>query len=332
MIARDQRTDPAPGTDVAVKDAILTARDLGMLATAANYDVNDSGDRGRSVADLSRLFFRIAAALKADLFIEAGAKDAATSREARRLLDPRRIVAFEANPFTYERHQAKHDNAGQGVEYLHRALSNSPGEVTFNVLRNQEGTPRADGRSSLLLRTGEAAGGSTEVTVQATTLDTFFADHTYERSAIWVDVEGALEPVLGGGIETFERAAIVIAEVEDRAYWSGQWLRSDVVSFLYDRDLLPIARDYQSRYQYNIVFVRRELVDDDRVRWLVTHHRSASARPRAAALAPPPSADVAPQSSAGLGTVRAASTAELVKVLRRRAVRSVRRRLTRRRA
>ena len=57
-----------------------------------------------------------------------------------------------------------------------------------------------------------------------------------------------------------------------------QWLRADVVSYLYDRGLIPVARDYQSRYQYNIVFVHRDLRDVDRVRWALTQFQSAGLR------------------------------------------------------
>ncbi len=256
-----------------LKSATLLAADMTMLATAASFDLQNPDERRRSALELSRFFFHVASVISPDLFIEAGAKEAGASRRARRLLDPKRIVAFEANPYTHKRFSAKYDNPAHGVEYLHLALSDSPGSVSFNVNLTHDGKPAADGQGSLLVHDNKPD-GTTAVTVEATTLDTFFAAHEYTSAACWMDVEGALEGVLVGGQATLEKAGVVIIEVEDREYWGGQWLRHDVVSYLYDRGLVPIARDYQSRYQYNIVFVRASELDNSRVRWALAQHRS----------------------------------------------------------
>lgn len=262
----------APALDAAtLKAATLLSRDLALQGAAANYNLDDRAEQARSGRDLSRLFFRLAKVLETDLFVEAGAKDGASSRRARRLLDPKRIVAFEANPFTYQLFESRNADPALKVEYLHLALSDQPGNVTFNVLRNDDGKPRADGRSSLLKRESDLERGFEEVTVEATTIDTYLAGQEYERAALWVDVEGAAQQVLGGGRATLERAAVVIIEVEDRRFWGAeQWLRDDVTSYLYDRGLVAVARDFQSRYQHNIVFVRDELLTVDRARWAIT--------------------------------------------------------------
>jgi FkbM family methyltransferase len=266
-------SDPASGD--AVKSMTLLARDLAMFDTAASYDLQRPKEKKRSVTDLTRFFFWIADILQVDLFIEAGAKEADASRRARERFDPQRIVAFEANPYTFSHFDSKHDNAAAGVEYVHRALAATPGEVTFHVNRTEDGEPIVDGQGSLLKHQDKPA-GFIEVTVEATTLDTWFADHEYTSNAMWVDVEGAVEGVFTGGKQTLERTGVVIVEVEDRALWHGeQWLRSDVVSHLYDRGLVPVARDFQSRYQYNIVFVRATALDEiDRLRWALASFRS----------------------------------------------------------
>ncbi len=274
-------SDPASGD--AVKTMTLLARDLAMLDAAASYDLQRPKEKQRSVRDLARFFFWVADILEVDLFIEAGAKEADASRRARKRIDPQRIVAFEANPYTFSHYDSKFDNAAAGVEYVHCALSDEPGEVTFHVNRTEDGEPIVDGRGSLLKHQDKPA-GFIEVTVEATTLDTWFADHEYTSSAMWVDVEGAVEGVFTGGKQTLERAAVVMVEVEDRALWHGeQWLRPDVVSHLYDRGLVPVARDFQSRYQYNIVFVRATALDEvDRLRWALASFRSGQQAGRVA--------------------------------------------------
>jgi FkbM family methyltransferase len=314
-----------PGTGAssaaATKEVVLLSRDLAMLATASKYNLDDKSELERSMRDLSRLFFHLANIVEVDLFVEAGAKDAASSRRARRLLKLDRVVAFEANPYTHARFAPANADPNAAVEYRHLALSDEPGTVTFNVLRAADGSPRADGQASLLKRENELEKGFVEVTVDATTIDTFFADQPFERAAFWVDVEGAARAVLSGGQASLEKAAIVMIEVEDRRYWGEQqWLRSDVVSYLYDRGLVPVARDFQSRYQYNIVFVRTDLLDNDRVRWGLTLFSSRVGEPAdmaASAASAASAAGAAPGAGAGHA---GQSAAELAKELSRRAV------------
>lgn len=266
----------ASSVTAAQKFQLLTARDLAMMSTASKYDLNEPAEKARSCRDLSRLFFHLASILEVDLFVEAGAKDAASSRRARRLLDPKRIVAFEANPYTHERF-AQATSGDAGVEYEHLALSDEPGTVTLHVLRTADGRARADGQASLFERQHKADDGFVEVSVRSTTLDTHFAGYDFARAALWIDVEGATREVLDGSRQTLGKAAVAIAEVEDRRYWGDdQWLRGDVVSFLYDHGLVPVARDFQSRYQYNIVFVRADLLDVDRLRWALTLFSSSA--------------------------------------------------------
>jgi hypothetical protein len=45
--------------------------------------------------------------------------------------------------------------------------------------------------------------------------------------------------------------------------------------------MLPVARDFQSRYQYNMVFVQSSHLDIDRVRWALTSFHSAAHLPPA---------------------------------------------------
>jgi hypothetical protein len=70
-----------------------------------------------------------------------------------------------------------------------------------------------------------------------------------------VDVEGAARNVLSGGTDVLQRASILFMEVEDAALWKQAWRTADVASFLYDAGMLPLARDFESRYQYNMIFV-----------------------------------------------------------------------------
>lgn len=80
---------------------------------------------------------------------------------------------------------------------------------------------------------------------------------------LWVDVEGANEVVLKGARSALARTSAVFIEVEDKRLWDSQWLSDDVANYLYDLGLRPVARDYQSTHQYNLMFVRNSLQGTD---------------------------------------------------------------------
>lgn len=274
---------PPPPTTTSTTSARVDARpleirlqSLGLLASASNYDFALDGERRRSARDLARLFHYLVKLLQPDLFIEAGAKDALASCRARTNMTGGRVVAFEANPYTHKRFSAKPRVAKANIEYLHLALSDQVGEVSFHVLANDKGQPSADGQGSLRRRVVEDR-KEIQVTVRSTTLDTFFAKHAFERAAMWVDVEGALEMVLTGGSEVLRKVQLMIVEVEDQPVWSGQWLAKDTMSYLYEHGLVPIARDYQSRYLYNIVFARQDSLESPHLRHALSTYHSQSA-------------------------------------------------------
>ena len=78
---------------------------------------------------------------------------------------------------------------------------------------------------------------------------------------MWVDVEGACGLVLPGARDLLAKTAVLMIEVEEQQFWGAEhWLREQVVSYLFDLGLVPVARDFEYRYQYNIVFVRAELL------------------------------------------------------------------------
>jgi hypothetical protein len=54
----------------------------------------------------------------------------------------------------------------------------------------------------------------------------------------------------------------------------GQWLRPAVVEFLLSYGLIPVARDFQARYQYNLLLVTEEVLARDRFRNALAHYYS----------------------------------------------------------
>jgi len=175
-----------PPVDRSRKAEILLGRDLAMMATAAKYDLAQAREGTRSFHELTCLFFRLADALRTDMFIE--------------------------------------------------------------------------------------------VTDRETTLDDAFGWSEFKRAACRIASTGAPKAVLTGARHVLGRTALMMIEVEDRRYWSGQrWPRPQVLSYLFDLGLVPVARDFRSRYVYDILLLRGELLDSaEPIRGMLREFNSTS--------------------------------------------------------
>lgn len=212
--------------------------------------------RDSSVEALVELFFSLVEVTGVERFVEAGAKDAGASRRAATGLGIADVVAFEANPYTHRRFVDTVSD--DGIDYRHRALSETAGEMVFLVRLDDAGKPMADGQGSLLVRPDHVPGYE-PVPVTAERLDRALGDDSEPRTAMWVDVEGASAQVLRGAVGMLGTVNVVMIEVESDRRWDEQeWIDHDVVEFFSSVGLRPVARDRQSRLQYNIVFARLE--------------------------------------------------------------------------
>jgi FkbM family methyltransferase len=254
----DNPPNHAEHSDPAISEDALVEAEFSLLRHASNYDLANPDERLRSHKDLERLFHSLMLVLKPDVFIECGAFFAEASRKVKHAFPKTRVVAFEANPYNYEKCRQRVDYDKAGIEYIHSALSSERGEVTFKVQATRDGKDLAKttGRSSLFER-NDAILTFESVTVPATTLDYFFTPLP-SKSVLWIDVEGAAGLVLRGGAELLETTDMVFIEVEDKPLWDGQWLTRDVTRFLSRYGLVPIARDFESpsRIQYNMLFIK----------------------------------------------------------------------------
>jgi len=159
-----------------------------------------------------------------------------------------------------------------GLDYRHAALASEAGEATFLVRLREDGSAIPDGQGSLLVRPDHQPGYE-EVTVRAATLDDEVGGTG--RIAMWVDVEGAVAEVFGGASRVLEITDVLIVEVESVRRWDGQqWLAPDVEAHLARAGLQAVARDMQSRRQFNVLYVRSELLDEPAVTSLLEGWRS----------------------------------------------------------
>ncbi len=239
-------------------EEMLALHEVNLLATAHAFDLWKNGERATSARALDDLFFAVVRILEPSLFIEAGAKKAEASFRVREMSKDIRIVAFEASPENFKKFSAELAFESNNIEYIHAAVSDKPGSVIFYNVTEIRGEKVWNnfGASSILQRK-DSGSKFTEVTVPAFTLDSQFAES--ERCVLWIDVEGANEQVIVGGRNVLARADAVLIETSYEPIWDGEWTAAKVIAELFDLGLIPVARDFEYRRNFNILFVRRSL-------------------------------------------------------------------------
>lgn len=208
-------------------------------------------------------FQRLCRRLEPAVVLEIGAHEATFARWAAAQLPGARVVAFEANPHVH----AKYVDAvtAAGVDYRNLAVGPVTGEVQLNLPMEVAGKARSLTSRMASLAVHTRASDQTQVTVPSVRLDDHVALADGQRVVAWIDVEGANDAVLQSGPEVLDRTDAIHIEVEWETTWEGQWLATDVALHLRRHGLVPVARDVKRRHQYNVVYVRAELVDDPAV-------------------------------------------------------------------
>jgi FkbM family methyltransferase len=207
--------------------------------------------RGVASRLLEDLMMRATLAVAPQSIVEVGAHAAGFSIACKRKLPAIPVHAFEANPIVFNEHERRARAAN--VDYRNIAISDVRGPVSIRVPVNK-GT-YMKGMGSLL--TDSATDEFVEYQVDAMRLD----DVGARGAVLWIDVEGALGHVFRGGQETLRDAKLIFVEVEDAVRWPGQMLRNDVIRELSALGFRALLRDVQNHWQFNILFIREELID-----------------------------------------------------------------------
>ena len=209
-------------------------------------------------------FFRwLCRRIQPDVVLEIGAHEGSFSRWASATFPDARVQAFEANPHVHDKYVEELTAAG--VDYRNLAVGPTTGEIELNLPLEIGGQPRALDSRMASIAVHRQTGDSITVTVPSVRLDDHVRFAAGERAVAWIDVEGANNAVLQSGPEVLDRLYALHIEVEGEPTWEGQWLDTDVAHFLAGYDLVPIVRDLQKPYQYNVVYVRSPLVHQPKV-------------------------------------------------------------------
>jgi FkbM family methyltransferase len=197
------------------------------------------------------------------LVLEVGAHEARFSRRAAEALPEATVIAFEANPFVHAKFA---QSMPSRVDYRLSAVGRNDQPISLSIPLSRpspDGTvpmSPANTTSSLLARREEGYAYEA-VQCECTSVDLLLEGMANDQTvALWVDVEGASQEVLAGASSALaEAVALIYIEVEDHAAWQGQWLAEDVTAHLEANGYVALARDRETSWQYNWIFVRRDL-------------------------------------------------------------------------
>lgn len=195
--------------------------------------------------------------------LEIGAHEAAFSQWARTALPDARVQAFEANPHVHAKYADEVTAAG--VDYRNLAVGPVTGELELNLPLEIAGQPRTLDSRMASIAVHRETGDSVTVTVPSVRLDDHVELGADDRAVAWIDVEGANDAVLRSGPGVLDRLDAMHIEVEGSPTWEGQWLDTDVAHHLAGHGLVPVARDLQKPYQYNVIYVRSALILEPKV-------------------------------------------------------------------
>lgn len=231
---------------------------LQRLAGSACLNGNKAAvqaQRRSSVNRLGSIAADIVTMLRPDTILEIGAHEGTFSMRVKEALPDSRVVAFEGNPEVYAKYAECLRRAG--VEVHNLLVSESVGTSRMNVPVTRQ-TVRS-GMGSMLF--DSRAEHHVEYDVPTVTIDDFLRDADC-TTALWIDVEGAVGQVLKGAKQSLQCCIAIFVELETAIRWPGQALAHEIVPVLTDAGFVPLLADNQREWQFNVMFVRPQALDD----------------------------------------------------------------------
>lgn len=256
-----------PANALTASEQILILQDLALMQQARGIDLGSAEARHASRDQLQALFVRLQKAIQPSLTLEIGANNANFSQKMTRL--GLTAYAFEANPHIFATFAGPLAQKVPALGYHHLAVCDVDGETPFEVKASHGSMQfKPTARNNSLLRRTDPQFTYESIPVPSTRLDSFLQRNGLEGQnfSAWVDVEGAFGAVSAGFGTALRSCLSLLVEVEDQAFWQNQMLARDVMRYLQGQGLVPVARDFEGQHQYNLLYLRPDMLDLPAVR------------------------------------------------------------------
>jgi FkbM family methyltransferase len=211
----------------------------------------------------TEIFFQLLVKyLKPEIICDIGTLDASHSILLRHISRIPRIIAFEANPYNFNKIIDRHIPETENIEVFHKAVTNKAGELVFHVQKYTDSNEQKwmAGTSSILQRNVDV-GETEEVNVDAIRLDQFLneiePDINNKSIALWIDVEGAGYEVLEGITDISSQIIFIQVEVETEEIWQGQKLKKDVLELVQNLGFIELGRGKHEK-QHDLILINKE--------------------------------------------------------------------------
>lgn len=215
------------------------------------------GLRQQTGSLLEDAFLALAIEFAPDLSVEIGAHEASFSARLKRNRPQVQALAFEANPYVFEKYLNAPDNSINSIEYKNVAICNKTGFVDLYIpTKWPKGSfGKTNAISSLLPRTNKHFEYEI-VRVPALTLDDALDNIDFRKAIAWIDVEGGQRDVIEAAPKFFSQASAIYIEVETTEVWSGQTMVDEVSNLLAPHGFVPVLRDNLAEIQFNKIYIK----------------------------------------------------------------------------
>lgn len=248
-------------------DSPVIQQDLALMQQARGIDLTSVEARHASRDRLQALFIRLQKVIQPPLTLEIGAHAANFSQKMSRM--GIEAHAFEASPHIHANFVQALAEKAPDLHYHPLAVSDVDGEVDFEVKETHRSTPlKKTARTNSLLRRADPGFTYDSIKVGSVRLESFLRDRGLlgRDFSAWVDVEGAFGKVSAGCGAVLRHCLSLIVEVEELAFWQDQMLVREVMRFLHGQGLVPVARDFEGQHQYNLLYLRPDVLERPAVR------------------------------------------------------------------
>ena len=246
----------------ALLDHLVLLYEAQLSALEAHFDTKTEAGINHSKMTLSDFFFSLQVeAIQPDIFLEVGAFSATTSLAIKEALPNAHCAAFEANIHNYNFFRQEYNYEKAGVRYINAAVGEKNGKENFYIQTSVAGQTvgRIRANNSLLTRQ-QAEVEYEQLKVDMYSIDSFLRSQNFNikenKISLWIDAEGAAFSVLKGTRNALKSVQSVLIEVEEKRYWEDQVLAQRVFKYLLKEGFVPVARDFEAPFQYNVLFVR----------------------------------------------------------------------------
>lgn len=246
---------------------LLDLHDLVLLQQARGVDLASVEARHNSRDRLQALFVQLQKVLVPSFTLEIGAHAANFSQKMSRL--GIEAHAFEASPHIHARYVQALAEKAPRLRYHALAVGDVDGSAAFEIKATHRDTPlKRTARTNSLLRRADPLFTYDSTLVASTRLESFLRTNQLEERefSAWIDVEGAFGKAAAGFGSALQHCLSLIVEVEELAFWEGQMLVREVMACLQGQGLVPVARDFEGQHQYNLLYLRPDLLQRAEVR------------------------------------------------------------------